>query len=222
MLFCERYAIICESKKCDEAGHAETGMEQTKKILVVASGNAHKLREIAEIFPDYEIVSQAAAGFDEEVEETGATFAENALLKASAAAKALGCVALADDSGLCVEALGGAPGVYSARYCGTHGDDKANRSLLLKNMEGLTERRAYFQSSVALVYPDGRSVVAEGRTYGAVLYEEVGENGFGYDCIFESEDLKKSFGEASSEEKNSVSHRFRALKALAEKVGGRI
>ena len=94
-----------------------------KQKLVVATGNAHKLREIAEIFTEYEVVSQKQMGFDEDVEETGTTFAENALIKARAAAKALSCMALADDSGICVDALGGAPGVYSARYWGYHGDD---------------------------------------------------------------------------------------------------
>lgn len=201
----------------------EAGMRQTqKKKIVVATGNAHKLREIAEIFPNFEIVSQKEAGFDGEAEETGVTFEENAVLKAEAAAHALGCMALADDSGICVEALGGAPGIYSARYSGGHGDDRANRLLLLRNMEGQTDRRAYFQSAVALVYPDGRRIVVEGRTYGKILYEETGENGFGYDCIFESDDLGKSFGVASAEEKNAVSHRFRALQSLAEKLNGEI
>ncbi len=201
----------------------EAGMRQAqKKRIVVATGNPHKLREIAEIFPDFEIVSQKEAGFDGDVEETGSTFEENALLKAEAAARALGCMALADDSGICVEALGGAPGVYSARYSGCHGDDRANRLLLLKNMEGQTDRRAYFQSAVALVCPDGRKTVAQGRTYGRILYEETGKNGFGYDCIFESDDLGKSFGIASAEEKNAVSHRFRALQSLAEKLDGEL
>lgn len=190
---------------------------QEKKRLVVATGNAHKLREIAEIFTDFEVVSQKEMGFDEDVEETGTTFAENALIKARAAAKALGCIALADDSGLCVDALGGAPGVYSARYCGYHGDDKKNRDLLLQNMQGKTDRRAHFTSAVALVYPDGKEIVVEGKTYGNILHEEQGDGGFGYDCIFESEDLKKSFGLAAAEEKNAVSHRFRALQALLEK-----
>ena len=111
-----------------------------KRRLVVATGNAHKLREIAEIFTDFEVVSQKQMGFTDEVEETGTTFAENALIKARAAANALGCIALADDSGICVDALGGAPGVYSARYAGEHGSDKANRDLLLKNMENVTDR----------------------------------------------------------------------------------
>ena len=107
-----------------------------KEKLVVATGNAHKLREISQIFTQYEVVSQKQAGFDEDVEETGVTFEENALIKARAASKALGVIALADDSGICVEALGGAPGVYSARYCGYHGSDQENRDLLLKNLQG--------------------------------------------------------------------------------------
>ena len=191
-------------------------MEKIK--LVVATGNAHKLREIAEIFTEYTVLSQKQMGFDEDVEETGTTFAENALIKARSASKALGCIALADDSGLCVDALDGAPGVYSARYCGYHGDDKANRDLLLKNIQGVTNRRAHFTSAVALVYPDGKEIVVLGHTYGNILTKETGEGGFGYDCLFESEDLGKSFGLATAEEKNAVSHRFRALQALREKM----
>lgn len=188
-----------------------------KQKLVVATGNAHKLREIAEIFTEYEVVSQKQMGFDEDVEETGTTFAENALIKARAAAKALSCMALADDSGICVDALGGAPGVYSARYCGYHGDDKKNRDLLLENMKNESNRKAHFTSAIALVYPNGKEVVVEGKTYGKILYKEEGDGGFGYDPIFESDDLKKSFGVATAEEKNAVSHRFRALQALREK-----
>ncbi|MBO5411930.1 MAG: RdgB/HAM1 family non-canonical purine NTP pyrophosphatase [Clostridia bacterium] len=189
-----------------------------KEKLVVATGNAHKLREIAEIFTEYEVVSQKQMGFNEDVEETGTTFAENALIKARAAANALNLPALADDSGLCVDALNGAPGVYSARYCGKHGDDKANRDLLLKNLKDVDNRRAHFTSAIALVYPDGKEIVVEGKTYGNILTEEQGDGGFGYDCIFESEDLRKSFGLATAEEKNSVSHRFRGLQALRERL----
>ena len=190
-------------------------MQSNKKIrLVVASGNKNKIREIADIFKDFDVVSQKEMGFDEDVEETGLTFAENALIKARAASKALGVMALADDSGLCVDALDGAPGIYSARYCGAHGFDKENRDLLLKNMEGVENRRAYFMSAIALVYPDGREFVAEGRTYGEILTQEEGTGGFGYDCIFKNEDLGKSFGIATAEEKNAVSHRFRGLQAM--------
>lgn len=188
----------------------------SKQRLVVATNNAHKLKEIAQIFTEYEVISQRQAGFDEEVEETGATFEENALIKARAACKALGLVTLADDSGLCVNALGGAPGVYSARYCGHHGSDQENRALLLKNMEGVTDRSAYFKNASALVYPDGKELVAVGETHGYILTEEVGTGGFGYDPIFFSDDLQRSFGEATDEEKNSVSHRFRGLQALRE------
>lgn len=194
-------------------------MEQKKQRLVVATGNMHKLREIAEIFTDFEVVSQKEMGFDEDVEETGVTFAENALIKARAASKALNCIALADDSGLCVDALGGAPGVYSARYCGYHGDDQKNRDKLLENMQGVENRAAHFTSAIALVYPNGKEVVVEGHTYGKILHEETGTGGFGYDCLFESDDLKKSFGVATAEEKNSVSHRFRGLQKLREKIG---
>ena len=182
--------------------------------LIVATGNAHKLREIAEIFTDFEVVGQKQAGFCEEVEETGETFAENALLKARAATNALKCIALADDSGLCVPALGGAPGVHSARYAGEHGNDKKNRDLLLENLKNEKDRSAYFVSAVALTFPDGKELVVEGKTYGSILTEEVGVGGFGYDCIFQSNDLGKSFGEATAEEKNAVSHRYRALQAL--------
>ena len=187
-----------------------------RQRLVVATGNAHKLREIAEIFPNFEVVSQKQLGFDEDVEENGSTFAENALIKARAAAKALGVVAIADDSGLCVDALGGAPGIYSARYCGYHGNDQENRNVLLKNMQGVENRAAHFTSAIALVKPNGEEIVVEGHTYGKILKKETGEGGFGYDCLFESNDLKKSFGLATPEEKNAVSHRFRALEKLAK------
>ncbi len=186
------------------------------KKLVVATGNAHKLREIAEIFTQYEVVSQKQMGYFEEAEETGSTFQENALIKARAAAKALGEIVLADDSGLSVDALGGAPGIYSARYCGHHGSDKENRVALLKNMQGIENRRAYFTSAIAVVTPSGEELVAEGRTYGHILFEERGEGGFGYDALFFSDDLNKSFGEATAAEKNAVSHRFRALQAMLE------
>lgn len=189
-----------------------------KQTLVVATGNAHKLQEIAQIFSQFNVVLQKSMGFDEDVAETGTTFAENALIKARAAAKALKTVTLADDSGLCVEALHGEPGVYSARYCGKHGDDAANRALLLQNLQNESNRKAYFASAVALVYPDGKEIVAEGKTYGEILRTECGNGGFGYDCLFFSDDLQKSFGEATAEEKNAVSHRYRALTALLDKI----
>lgn len=184
--------------------------------VVAATGNRHKLKEFREIFPDWDIVSEKEAGFSGEVEETGESFLENALLKARAVCRATGQPALADDSGIVVDVLGGAPGVHSARYSG--GDDADNRALLLKNMQNAANRDAHFTSAIALVFPDGREVTAEGSTFGTILREERGSSGFGYDCLFYSSDLKKSFGEATDEEKNSVSHRGRALAALREKL----
>ena len=205
----KKYGILKEKKEINT-------ME--KQTLVVATGNAHKLEEIAQIFTQYRVVSQKQMGFDEDVEETGATFAENALIKARAATKALGLPTLADDSGLCVDALNGAPGVYSARYCGRHGDDAANRVLLLENMKNESNRKAHFACAVALVYPDGKELLAEGKTFGEILHAECGNGGFGYDSLFFNDDLQKSFGEATSEEKNSVSNRYRALQALLAKM----
>lgn len=186
--------------------------------LIVATGNLHKLREICEIFADTEVVSAAEAGFKEDTPETGESFEENALIKARAAAKALGLPALADDSGLCVDALGGAPGIFSARYSGEHGNDKANREKLLKELTGNKRRRARFRCAVALCFPNGKEITAIGETCGEILQEETGSNGFGYDSLFFSDDLQKSFGEASDKEKNAVSHRGRALNALKNKI----
>ena len=189
--------------------------------LVAATGNAHKLQEIRAIFEDFTVISEKEAGFSGDVEETGETFLENALIKARAVSKATGLPAIADDSGICVEALSGAPGVHSARYAskdGHNSSDEANRALLLENLKGEQNRRAWFTSAVAIVFPDGREVTAEGRTYGHILEQETGEGGFGYDCLFFSDDLQKSFGEASPAEKNAVSHRGRALEALAKKL----
>lgn len=191
------------------------------ETLVVATGNKHKLQEIQAIFKDVRVVSAREAGYTGDPEETGATFEENAIIKARAAAEALNLPALADDSGLCVAALGGAPGIYSARYAGGHGDDKKNREKLLAELGDEKNRAAYFRSAAALCFPQsmgGKTVTATGDTHGRILTREEGENGFGYDCLFYSDDLCKSFGVASAEEKNAVSHRFRALTALKEKL----
>lgn len=190
--------------------------------IVVASGNKAKLREIAQIFQGYEILSMQEAGFTDDIEENGFTFEENALIKARAVSRALGVNALADDSGICVEALGGAPGVHSARFCGRHGDDAANNALLLEKLKDVPQdrRRAYFESCVALCFADGREITASGRTYGRILEKAEGEGGFGYDPLFYSDELGMSFGLASAEQKNAVSHRGKALAALAEKLKG--
>jgi XTP/dITP diphosphohydrolase len=189
-------------------------MELTK--IVVASGNKGKIKEIKQIFGEYEIVAMSELGFTGEIEETGKTFKENAKIKAETISKLYNLPVLADDSGLCVNSLGGAPGVYSARFSGE--GEKANRALLLKRLEGITDRSAYFESAVCLYLPNGKTFFGEGRTYGKILTEEIGTNGFGYDPLFFSNDLKKSFGLATDVEKNSVSHRYRALCDLKEKL----
>lgn len=191
--------------------------ETNKPTLVLASGNAGKISEFAEMFPEFTVKGYKEFGQNYEIGETGSTFYENALIKAKTVAEALGLPALADDSGLCVNALSGAPGIFSARYAGD-GNDEHNIEKLLRNLKGEKDRSARFVCSLVFYYPDGKIVSAEGETEGEILFEKDGENGFGYDPIFYSKDLKKSFGKASEEEKNSVSHRSRAIKALREKL----
>ncbi len=187
--------------------------------IIVATSNAGKLKEIKEILGDgYEVLSMGQMGFTDDVEETGATFYENALIKAKTVSEALNLPALADDSGLEVDALGGAPGIFSARYSGEPCDNARNRALLLKNMQGVTDRKANFTCCMVMYKPSGEIVTAEGKTYGSILAAECGDNGFGYDSLFFSDDLQKSFGMATEDEKNSVSHRARALHALIEKL----
>ena len=186
--------------------------------IIVASANGHKIAEIKSIFNDVELISMSEAGFEGDIEETGKTFKENALIKARAVSEALDTPlpVMADDSGLCVDALHGAPGVYSARFSG--GGSAENRALLLKRMEGISHRSAHFSCAVCLYFPDGRHIFGEGFTRGKILFEEIGDMGFGYDSLFYSNDLKKSFGEAKESEKNGVSHRYRALQDLRSKL----
>ncbi len=187
--------------------------------LIVASGNKGKLKEISEILKDkYEIVSMADAGFKGDIEENGKTFFENALIKAKTISEFMQADALADDSGLCVEALDGAPGIYSARYAGEHGNDAANRAKLLKVLSGEENRNAKFMCCVVLYRKDGTYICGRGETLGKIGLKEEGNNGFGYDSVFISDDLHKSFGVSSDEEKNEVSHRKRALIDLLRQI----
>lgn len=187
--------------------------------LVIASANKGKIKEFKKILGEkFEIIPMSEAGFNADVEESGSTFQENSLIKAKTVADALRLPVLADDSGLCVDRLDGAPGLYSARFSGVHGDDAANRAKLLNALKGEKDRRAKFCCSICLYYPDGKYVFGNGETLGEILDEEKGSNGFGYDPIFYSYDLKKPFGEATDEEKNSVSHRYRALCDLLKKL----
>jgi XTP/dITP diphosphohydrolase len=149
-----------------------------------------------------------------DVEETGSTFEENALLKARALARATGLPVLADDSGLAVDALAGAPGVYSARYAGPECDDRANNRKLIAELAGRSDRRAAFVCALALVLSDGTEIVSHGTCEGRVIDEERGTNGFGYDAVFYRDDLGCTFGEASPAEKNARSHRGAAVRAL--------
>lgn len=192
-------------------------MIENNKTIVLASGNKHKIKEIGEMLKDYNVVGYKELGFDFEIEENGSTFYENALLKAKAVSDALNLPALADDSGICVEALNGMPGIYSARYAGD-GIDAHNNALLLKNMEGEENRRAKFVCCMVFYKPNGEIITATGETYGEILYKEQGDNGFGYDPLFFSYDLKKCLGVATAEEKNTISHRFRALQSLKDKL----
>ena len=185
--------------------------------LVSATNNKNKLREFKEILGDkFIITSLKEEGIAVEVEEDADTFYGNALKKAKTIAELTGKAALADDSGLIVDALGGAPGVYSARYGGEDGNDVLNRAKLLHEMQGITNRKARFYSAIVVYFPDGRIVTADGSVEGSILYEETGENGFGYDSLFYSDELGVSFGIATPEEKNSISHRGRALRKLEE------
>ncbi len=188
--------------------------------LIIASNNAHKLVEIRAILGDEfeEILSMAEAGIDHETVEDGSTFLENAEKKAREIMEISGCCALADDSGLCVEALGGAPGIYSARFSGVHGDDAANRRKLLEVLQGVEDRRAHFACAMVLVRPDGSVVRAEGRMDGVIAHEEAGIYGFGYDSLFYLPERGCTNAQLLPEEKNAISHRARALHALVAKL----
>ena len=187
--------------------------------ILIASSNQHKVREIREIFriPGLELLSTADFRDLPEIIEDADTFAGNALKKSRTLCDATGICALGDDSGLEVDALGGAPGIHSARYAGTHGDDAANRAKLLADMKGRADRGAQFHCSVAISTPDGRDFTVEGICRGKLLDCERGAGGFGYDSMFVPEGFEGTFAEITPEEKNSVSHRGRAL-AAAESV----
>lgn len=188
--------------------------------LAIATNNAHKLEEIRAILGNSfdKLLSLKDLGIDVDVEETGTTLEENSLLKARTICNICGMPTLADDTGLMVDALDGAPGVYSARYAGEAHNDKANRLLLLKNLDGVENRRAHFATVITICYPNGDFITSNGRVEGSILHEERGSEGFGYDSLFYSDELKKTFAEASQQEKNSVSHRGRALTAMLEKL----
>lgn len=185
--------------------------------LIVATHNQHKIREISQILPDFDIVADDPEG----VEENAPDFVGNALIKVRAiAAKHAGCWCLADDSGLEVAALGGAPGVRSARYAGEPSNTPANNALLLKNLTGVTDRRANFTCAIALVDPSGAEHTAVGRCFGRIAETPSGSAGFGYDPLFVPDGHDVSFADLSADEKNAISHRGRALEEARKVIGG--
>ena len=195
--------------------------------IVLASRNQHKIAEwqatLGKYIAGIELLSLDEVGILDEIEENGTTFEENAFIKARAAAKS-GYVSIGEDSGLSVNALGGEPGVYSARYAGEHGNDSANNQLLLRRLEPITDRSAKFVCAIACVFPENEdmNLCVRGETEGIIVEKLRGEGGFGYDPLFFYEPAGKTFGEMTGEEKNAISHRGRAIallaKALKEKM----
>ncbi|MFD7444097.1 RdgB/HAM1 family non-canonical purine NTP pyrophosphatase [Streptomyces sp. NPDC059909] len=192
--------------------------------LILATRNAGKITELRAILADaglgHELVGADAYPDIPDVKETGVTFAENALLKAHALARATGLPAVADDSGLCVDVLGGAPGIFSARWSGPHGDDRANLDLLLAQLADIDDahRGAHFACAAALALPDGTERVVEGRLTGVLRHAPVGTNGFGYDPILQPEGYDVTCAQLTPEQKNAISHRGKAFRALVPVV----
>ena len=191
--------------------------------VVAATQNRHKIEEIEAITKEFDIniISRQEAGVpDIEIVEDGTTFEENSYKKAFEIMKLTGMPSVADDSGLAVDALDGVPGVYSARFSGLDGDDKANNRKLLELLKDVTmeKRTARFVSVITLIFPDGKTIVCRGECEGHIMFEESGSNGFGYDPLFRPEGYEVSFGQLPAEEKNRISHRAKALILLREKL----
>lgn len=191
------------------------------KKIIFASSNQHKLEEVRRFFKLYDILSLKDIGFDKEIIEDGYSFQENAMIKANAVLDFIQdnptlreYPVIAEDAGLCVKAINYEPGIYSARYSGK--GDEGNRQLLLQKLQTIQDRTAYFQCYVVLAMPNGESMVFDGKTYGLITKTKIGDESFGYDCIFWSDKLRKTFGQATPEEKDSVSHRIMALQKVKE------
>jgi XTP/dITP diphosphohydrolase len=192
------------------------------KTIIFASNNQHKLQEVKRIFKLYKVLSLRDIGFNKEIVEDGYSFQENAMIKAQAVMDFIHknnlkeYAVVSDDSGLCVKALNYEPGIMSARYSG--GGDEANRQKLLSKLITINDRTAYFQCYAVLLMPDGTSFIADGKTYGLITKEKIGDDSFGYDCIFWSDKLRKTFGQAKPEEKDSVSHRAIAMQKIKDYI----
>ena len=189
--------------------------------IVIASRNKHKIEELEALLSKYvagvKLLSLDDVGIVGDIEENGTTFSENALIKARAAASS-GKIGVGDDSGLCVNALDGAPGIFSARFAGEHGNDAANNEKLLRELSDKSDRSAAFVCAIACVMPNGREITVEGRAEGTILHSASGNNGFGYDPLFYYPPLDKTFASLSPEEKNGISHRARAVEAFAKEL----
>ena len=188
--------------------------------FVLATQNPKKREEMASILGDLgvEIVTEEDLGVNVDVEETGETFGQNAALKAKAVMEATGLPAIGDDSGLCVDAMKGAPGIYSARYGGPELDDAGRCELVLEMMHGQTDRAAHFETYVVCAFPNGDWFAAKGECHGAIAFAPIGNNGFGYDPIFFRTEEQKTFAQMTAEEKAAISHRGNALRAFREKL----
>lgn len=189
--------------------------------MILASNNQKKLQEMQALLADLgvELISQRAAGCDFEVEENGETFEENAWLKASAVTRATGEVAVADDSGLAVDALDGAPGIYSARFTGNHEDSDADRNaFLLEKLRGVTDRSGRFVCAICCTFPNGDVIRTRGECPGSITAAPCGSGGFGYDPVFLPDGVDRTMAELSAEEKNRLGHRGKAIRLLKERL----
>ena len=193
--------------------------------IIIATHNKNKVLEmgnaLASIVCDGKVMTAEEAGFFDDVEENGSTFEENALIKARSV-KHDGCISIADDSGLCCNALNGAPGIYSARYAGEPTDNAKNNEKLLKELASHSDRSAYFVCAIACVMPDGTEFTVRGEANGVIINELKGNGGFGYDPLFFVPELNKTFAELTREEKHEISHRGNALRLLKEELSKRI
>lgn len=193
--------------------------------IILATHNKNKVDEMQKLLCDMAdgitVLSANEAGFTEEIEENGTTFEENALIKARAVRKK-GAISVSDDSGLCVKALDFAPGIYSARYAGEPCDNAKNNAKLLRELDGKADRSAYFVCAVACILPDGTEFTVRGEAHGVILTKEQGDGGFGYDPLFLFPSLGKTFAQLSQDEKNEVSHRGNALRALKKELAKRL
>ncbi|UDM31695.1 XTP/dITP diphosphatase [Lentilactobacillus laojiaonis] len=193
-------------------------MEKPEKI-VIATNNEHKINEFKAAFEKIgiKVISQSEIVDNFSVDETGSSFEENAKLKAQGLANLTKLPTIADDSGLVVPSLNGEPGIYSARYAGDH-DDEANNQKLLRNLQTKSDRSAYFETALVLIVPNEQSIIAKGRVNGKILKSQRGDNGFGYDPLFYIPEFEKTMAEMTTNEKNQISHRGRAIENLMEKI----